>query len=104
MFIFYRQGYQCPVNYNPADYYIMTMAILPDQQKACKQRVEVRCLSLPCSPLIFLVNNPADYYIMTMAMLPDQQQTCKQRVEVRCLSPPCPPSSPWLTILLTITS
>ena len=63
MFIFYRQGYQCPVNYNPADYYIMTMAILPDQQ-----------------------------------------QTCKQRVEVRCLSPPCPPSSPWLTILLTITS
>ena len=52
MFIFYRQGYQCPVNYNPADYYIMTMAILPDQQQTCKQRVEVRCLSPLSSCLV----------------------------------------------------
>ncbi|XP_071156888.1 protein white-like [Mytilus edulis] len=40
---FKEQGYACPVNYNPADYFIMTMAILPDQLDNCRKRVEKIC-------------------------------------------------------------
>ncbi|XP_045168960.2 protein white-like [Mercenaria mercenaria] len=41
---FYKNiGYPCPVNFNPADFYIMTMAIVPGKEEECKQRIEKIC-------------------------------------------------------------
>lgn len=39
--VYFRIGYPCPANYNPADFYIMTLAIIPGQEVECKQRIEV---------------------------------------------------------------
>ncbi|XP_060593435.1 protein white-like [Ruditapes philippinarum] len=36
-------GYPCPVNFNPADFYIMTMAVVPGSETECKQRIEKIC-------------------------------------------------------------
>ncbi|KAK3582003.1 hypothetical protein CHS0354_030955 [Potamilus streckersoni] len=40
---FKQQGYLCPVNYNPADYYIMTLAVVPGRESECRDRVEKIC-------------------------------------------------------------
>ncbi|KAL4222302.1 ATPase [Mactra antiquata] len=41
---FYKQtGYPCPTNYNPADFYIMTMAVIPGKEPECKQKIETIC-------------------------------------------------------------
>ena len=37
----FRNGFECPVNYNPADFYILTLAIIPGNEKEGKQRVKV---------------------------------------------------------------
>ncbi|XP_021375248.1 protein white-like isoform X2 [Mizuhopecten yessoensis] len=42
---FSNENFQCPPNYNPADYFIMTLAILPDSVENCKRRVESICNS-----------------------------------------------------------
>ena len=34
-------NYPCPENFNPADHYIFTMAIVPGEEEECKKRVEV---------------------------------------------------------------
>ncbi|XP_045170130.2 protein white-like [Mercenaria mercenaria] len=36
-------GYPCPMNYNPADFYIMTMAVVPGKEKECKEKIEAIC-------------------------------------------------------------
>jgi len=41
MCLIYSQGLGCPVNYNPADYFIMTLAVVPDAEEECKQKVDV---------------------------------------------------------------
>ena len=40
---FSSQGYTCPPNYNPADYYINTLAISPFDKEKCKERVKSIC-------------------------------------------------------------
>ncbi|XP_060604434.1 protein white-like, partial [Ruditapes philippinarum] len=40
---FKEAGYPCPVNYNPADFYIMTMAVVPGNETECKQKIEAIC-------------------------------------------------------------
>ncbi|XP_045170126.2 protein white-like isoform X2 [Mercenaria mercenaria] len=41
---FYKSvGYPCPVNYNPADFYIMTMAVVPGKETECKEKIEAIC-------------------------------------------------------------
>ena len=40
---FGSQGYPCPVNYNPADFYIKTLAILPTEVDECKKKVQAIC-------------------------------------------------------------
>ena len=35
-------GYPCPINYNPADHYIQTLAIVPARREECLANVEVR--------------------------------------------------------------
>jgi ABC-type multidrug transport system ATPase subunit len=35
-------GYPCPENYNPADFYVHTLAIVPGKESECRKRVKVR--------------------------------------------------------------
>ena len=35
-------GYPCPVNFNPADHFVHTLAIVPGDEQNCQQRVQVR--------------------------------------------------------------
>jgi len=42
--IFYESvGYTCPLNFNPADFYIKTMAVVPGKEADCLQRIESVC-------------------------------------------------------------
>ena len=36
-------GYECPLNYNPADFYIHTLAIIPGEEEEHQQRVSRIC-------------------------------------------------------------
>ncbi|KAJ7318627.1 ATPase [Desmophyllum pertusum] len=36
-------GYPCPMNYNPADYFVHTLAIVPGDEERCKDRVKAIC-------------------------------------------------------------
>ncbi|GBN95521.1 Protein white, partial [Araneus ventricosus] len=36
---FKRAGLQCPINYNPADFYIQNLAIVPGKEKESKEKV-----------------------------------------------------------------
>ncbi|XP_053393173.1 protein white-like isoform X2 [Mercenaria mercenaria] len=41
---FYRSaGHPCPLNYNPCDFFIMSMAVVPGKETECKQRIETIC-------------------------------------------------------------
>ncbi|XP_061185570.1 protein white-like isoform X1 [Saccostrea echinata] len=40
---FKTNGYPCPVNYNPADHYILTLAVIPGKETDCKARVQKIC-------------------------------------------------------------
>lgn len=36
-------GYPCPMNFNPADYFVHTLAIVPGDEERCKERVKEIC-------------------------------------------------------------
>ncbi|XP_020625261.1 protein white-like [Orbicella faveolata] len=36
-------GYPCPMNFNPADYFVHTLAIVPGDEENCKDRVKEIC-------------------------------------------------------------
>ncbi|KAK2570404.1 Protein white [Acropora cervicornis] len=40
---FQRLGYECPTNYNPADYFVQTLAIVPGDEERCRERVKEIC-------------------------------------------------------------
>jgi len=40
---FKTQGFECPYNFNPADFYILTLAIVPGLEEERKKRVEAIC-------------------------------------------------------------
>ena len=40
---FSAQGYLCPANYNPSDFYIFTLAVIPGQQDKCREKVNQIC-------------------------------------------------------------
>ena len=37
----FRCGYPCPSHFNPADHFIHTLAIVPNNEEECQRRVEV---------------------------------------------------------------
>ncbi|XP_052773368.1 protein white-like [Mya arenaria] len=41
--VFKRSGFPCPVNFNPADFYIHTMAVMPGKETECKAQIESIC-------------------------------------------------------------
>ncbi len=38
---FKNQGFACPINCNPSDYFIKTLAITPGEKEKCQERVKV---------------------------------------------------------------
>nr|XP_034308874.1 protein white-like [Crassostrea gigas]XP_034308875.1 protein white-like [Crassostrea gigas] len=40
---FKSQGYPCPINYNPADHFILTLAMIPGQEQACRKKIKRLC-------------------------------------------------------------
>ncbi|CAG0879456.1 unnamed protein product [Darwinula stevensoni] len=40
---FQQMGYECPLNYNPADFYVHTLAIIPGAEEECRKRVLKIC-------------------------------------------------------------
>ena len=38
---FSKLGFQCPTNYNPADFYIRELAIVPGKEGKCREKAEV---------------------------------------------------------------
>ncbi|XP_048753747.2 protein white-like isoform X2 [Ostrea edulis] len=40
---FKSNGHACPMNYNPADYFILTLAIVPGKEADCRSRVKNLC-------------------------------------------------------------
>ena len=41
--ICFSLGYGCPNNYNPADHYIFTLAIIPSEESESRKRLETIC-------------------------------------------------------------
>ncbi|XP_062574765.1 protein white-like [Saccostrea cucullata] len=37
---FKKHGYPCPVNYNPADHFILTLAIVPGHEQTCNAKIQ----------------------------------------------------------------
>lgn len=40
---FTRLGYPCPMNYNPADFFVQTLAIVPGNEEQCREKVKQIC-------------------------------------------------------------
>lgn len=43
LFCLFRLGYECPENYNPADFFIRTLAITPGLEDESKQTIKYIC-------------------------------------------------------------
>ncbi|KAK7507421.1 hypothetical protein BaRGS_00001356 [Batillaria attramentaria] len=43
MEFFQRLNFTCPTNFNPADFFVLTLAIRPGQEEECKKRVQAVC-------------------------------------------------------------
>ena len=64
---FSSQGFNVPNNYNPADFYINTLAIVPSNKDESKAKVEVNIFFIFCCffanlNLIFLFKKICDYF------------------------------------------
>ena len=56
---FSSQGLPCPANYNPADFFIHTLATVPGQETECKKRSKAVCDAYDLSPAGQLVADMA---------------------------------------------
>jgi hypothetical protein len=41
IFLFFRIGYPCPINYNPADYFVQILAFIPEEMEESSERIKV---------------------------------------------------------------
>ncbi|KAF4532329.1 hypothetical protein B566_EDAN003632 [Ephemera danica] len=49
--LFFSQlGAPCPSNYNPADFFIQLLAVVPNREESCRQTIEMICDSFDRSP------------------------------------------------------
>lgn len=51
-----RLGVPCPVNYNPADYFVQLLAIAPNKENDCRSTIKKICDSFAVSTLAEEVN------------------------------------------------
>lgn len=54
--LFSRLGVPCPVNYNPADYFVQLLAIAPNKEHECRTTIKKICDSFAVSTLAEEVN------------------------------------------------
>jgi len=47
---FKKNGYICPSNYNPADYFVQTLAVVPGKEETCRKTVSAICDAFCHSP------------------------------------------------------
>lgn len=41
--LIFRLGAACPTNYNPADFFIQLLAVVPNREEACRETIELVC-------------------------------------------------------------
>ncbi|XP_078612477.1 protein white-like [Branchiostoma floridae x Branchiostoma japonicum] len=58
---FQSAGYSCPTNYNPADFYIYTLAIEPGNEEDCKAKVKDICDRYEQSDHCTAINNQINH-------------------------------------------
>ncbi|XP_064613725.1 protein white-like [Liolophura sinensis] len=60
---FKSQGLTCPSNYNPADFYIHTLAIVNGKEKECRTRVEQICDAYEKSEQAAVINRELEEFV-----------------------------------------
>lgn len=69
-------GYSCPENYNPADFFINTLAISPFDRENSKNRVQAICDSFQSSQYFEILNkeiDPSDANNKSILIEPDNR-------------------------------
>ena len=56
-FYLYSQGLYCPKNYNPADFFIQKLAIVPTKKQECIERVNAICNKFVSSPFYYALES-----------------------------------------------
>lgn len=65
MEFFNTLGHVCPSNYNPADFFILTLAIAPEEEQSSRRRVAVICDAYEKTPEAALMRKPLDQNLTT---------------------------------------
>lgn len=52
-------GLPCPVNYNPADFFVQILAIAPNKEQECRTTIKKICDSFAVSSIAEEINNVA---------------------------------------------
>ena len=55
-----RLGAGCPSNYNPADFFIQLLAVVPTREESCRQTIEMVCDAFHRSEYGLKVQHDAD--------------------------------------------
>nr|XP_022306294.1 protein white-like isoform X2 [Crassostrea virginica] len=79
---FKNNGHSCPMNYNPADHFIITLAIVPGKEAECRERVQKICDNFEASPACKeikdktsdLSNHPEEHLKQMMETLKDSSR------------------------------
>lgn len=70
--LFFRIGYACPIHFNPADFYIHTLAVTAGKEDQCKDKIEV--LSLYYKSIIYFKRlGNLMYHIIPKKIIPFSQ-------------------------------
>jgi ATP-binding cassette, subfamily G (WHITE), eye pigment precursor transporter len=59
IFSSFSLGVPCPVNYNPADYFVQILAIAPNREQECRATIKKICDTFAVSPLAKDINTVA---------------------------------------------
>jgi hypothetical protein len=70
-------GAACPSNYNPADFFIQLLAIVPTREEACRQTIEIVCDSFQTSEAGQRIVAEAELQGQVTTVILHKQQTFK---------------------------
>ncbi|XP_060593436.1 protein white-like [Ruditapes philippinarum] len=57
---FSSAGYPCPKTFNPADFYVLTLAVRPGKEDECKEKIENICDKFDSSTYSKTIKNISD--------------------------------------------